>query len=273
MQYRHYNLPVDFPCMLVSSTNGASENHFHNCIELGFCKHNNSTITVNGINYVFHKGDYCFIPENTAHCLQLSSNSKNSWEHIFFDPFLLFKNFLPDSKLDALLSELTGCFKMISENTDSELHFLMTRIFSELNKKEPYYQDSLKGLFISLLMLIARDKPASDLLKSDFDWLYSATRHIRRNYYNKLTIAEIADTCCGLSESHFRKKFTQIMQISPLDYINQLRIRIACQLIYNNEKPISEIASEVGFTTISSFNRNFLSLMGCSPSEWRKQFT
>lgn len=272
MQYRYYNLPIDFPCTLTSA-NYVSENHFHNCIELGLCKHDNSTVTVDGIDLVFNSGDYYFIPENTVHCLQPSSTSKNSWEHIFFDPFLLFKNLLPETRLDTLLSELTGYFRMISENADGGLHFLMTRIFSELNKKEPYYQDSLKGLFISLLLLIARDNNNSALAQSDFDWLYSAIRHIRRNYCNKLTIAEIADTCCGLSESHFRKKFTQIMHISPLDYINQLRIRIACQLIYNNEKPISEIAAEVGFITISSFNRNFLSLMGCSPSEWRKQFT
>ena len=63
------------------------------------------------------------------------------------------------------------------------------------------------------------------------------------------------------------------MRIRPLDYINHLRIRIACQAIYKNEKPINEIASDVGFTTLSSFNRNFQALLHRSPSEWRKQHT
>ena len=61
------------------------------------------------------------------------------------------------------------------------------------------------------------------------------------------------------------------MHISPLDYLNHLRIRIACQAVYQNHTPINEIAQDVGFSTLSSFNRNFHALLGCSPSEWRKK--
>ena len=308
--YRHYNLPIVFPCIVffgdqwLISDKPVSTMHFHNCIELGYCKKGNGILSVENSDFAFNTGDYSFIPENVAHKSQSVQGTDSNWEYVFFDPYLMFKNILPENILNNLLLRLTDCFGIISKSNDPELHFIANCIFSELHNKMTYYKESVKGLFMTLLMHITRiedtaksdnyfeitpscdnheitdfthashiipNKNTNNLFKSDFQWLYSAISYIRKNYQNKLVIAEIAEKCCGLSESHFRKKFNETMHISPLDYINHLRIRIACQLIYNNDKAISEIASEVGFTTLSSFNRNFQALLGCSPSEWRKQ--
>lgn len=286
ISYMHYNLPIDFPCTAIlqdgeiSRHNVINDNtsqigHFHNCIELGFCKNCDGSLILENDAFPLYAGDYCFIPENIAHHLVLKAPSledtKNSWETIVFDPYLLFNNSLPEAELDELLMNLADCSCIISADTDRELHMILECIFSEMYKKEPYYQDSLKGLLLSLLMLIKRNKKGNYSCKSDYQWLYSALNHIRKNYHQKLNIAEIANKCCSLSESHFRKRFGEIMHISPLDYINQYRIRIACQLIYQNDKPLNKIAGDVGFSTLSSFNRNFHKLLGCSPREWRKQ--
>ena len=279
ISYRHYNLPISFPCIAflganwILDDNADRTKHFHNCIELGYCKSGNGTLSIENTDFPFETGDFSFIPENAAHRAQALQGTESSWDYVFFDPYLLFKNHLPEEILNGILSDLSNCFGIIYKGEDNELHFLMSCIFSEVHKKEPYYQDSLRGLFFSLLTLVTRNKLHSDLPKSDFQWLYSAISYIRRNYQRKLTIAEISEICCNLSESHFRKRFNEIMHISPLDYINHLRIRIACQLIYNNDIPINKIASEVGFSTLSSFNRNFHGLFHTSPSLWRKQYT
>lgn len=275
--YKHYDLPIDFPCIAFLKEKKEAPDkvmqtkHFHNFIEVLFCQTGSGTLSVENDNFSFHAGNFCFIPENVAHKIQPLQDAENLWEYLFFDPFLLFKNSMPESDLNELLKDLPHCFGVISKEQDKELHFLLECIFSELHKKEPFYQDSLKGLFLSLLMLVKRNKDINTFSHSDFQWLYSAIDYIRNNYQEKLSIPEIAEEYCGLSESHFRKKFVETMHISPLDYINQFRIRIACQEIYHNEKSLNKIASDVGFSTLSSFNRNFHALLGCSPREWRKK--
>ena len=279
ISYAHYDLPIDFPCTSVLQGDGICKDdmiiektshigYFHNCIRLSFCKNCEGSLILENKTFPFHAGDYCFIPENVAHNLALKTSALDT---ILFDPFLLFKDILPEAELDALLINLTDGSCVISADTDPELYTILECIFFEIHKKEHYYQDSLKGLFLSLLMLVKRNKISNTFLKSDYEWLYSALNYIRKNYHQKLNIAELAEKCCNLSESHFRKKFSEIMHISPLDYINQYRIRIACQMIYQNDKPLNKIAGDVGFPTLSSFNRNFLALLGCSPREWRKQ--
>lgn len=273
--YRHYNLPIVHPYIAFFGNNWTISNnahtspHFHNCMELGYCKTGNGTLFVEDNSFSFQAEDYILIPENTAHKSQ-SASEESCWEYIYFDPYLVLQELLPPEALNSILPDLLTHFGVIRADTNPELHFLMEQIFEELHKKEAYYQDSLKGIFLSFIMLVTRNQDLKHSVNSDFQWLYSTIGYIRKNYQRKLSIAEIAQTCCNMSESHFRKQFRETMHISPLDYVNHLRIRIACQAIYKNEKSINEIARDAGFTTLSSFNRNFHALLGCSPSEWRK---
>lgn len=54
------------------------------------------------------------------------------------------------------------------------------------------------------------------------------------------------------------------------DYINQLRVEEASQrLVIEHERPIQNIALDVGYRTMSSFNRAFKDIQACTPSEFR----
>ena len=74
-----------------------------------------------------------------------------------------------------------------------------------------------------------------------------------------------------LSETHFRRVFTEYMHMGPLEYINTVRIRTACEHLKKTEEPVADIAHKCGFTTNSTFNRNFKQMMGVTPVEWRKR--
>ena len=76
---------------------------------------------------------------------------------------------------------------------------------------------------------------------------------------------------CHISETHFRRLFTSYMKVSPLEYINTVRIQTACDLLQKTDAPVADIAHKCGFTTNSTFNRNFKQLMGVTPIEWRKR--
>ena len=61
------------------------------------------------------------------------------------------------------------------------------------------------------------------------------------------------------------------MQMGPLEYINKVRIQAACEILKKTDESISDIAYKCGFTTNSTFNRNFRQFTGMSPVEWRKR--
>ena len=74
-----------------------------------------------------------------------------------------------------------------------------------------------------------------------------------------------------MSETHFRRTFSAYMKMSPLEYINLVRIQTACEYLKKTDVPVSDIAYKCGFTTMSTFNRNFKQIMGIAPYEWRKR--
>jgi AraC-like DNA-binding protein len=60
------------------------------------------------------------------------------------------------------------------------------------------------------------------------------------------------------------------MGTAPLDFLSSTRIEEACKQLKSSDDSILSISEQVGFHSISSFNRCFSKLMGSSPKEWRK---
>jgi transcriptional regulator GlxA family with amidase domain len=95
-----------------------------------------------------------------------------------------------------------------------------------------------------------------------------ALNYIKRNYMNQFSVESLADLC-GLSPTHFRRVFNNAMGVSPLEYLNTIRITKACHLLRSTEDSILNISESVGFHSISSFNRYFDRLVSMSPREYR----
>ena len=72
-----------------------------------------------------------------------------------------------------------------------------------------------------------------------------------------------------MSPASFRRKFKEAMGITPLDYIHAVRIERACGMLRTGNLSILEISLAVGFESISSFNRQFMTIMGVSPNQYR----
>ena len=94
--------------------------------------------------------------------------------------------------------------------------------------------------------------------------------YIADHYRENIKVSQLSANC-HLSESHFRRLFSKCMHMSPVEYMNLVRIRTACEYLKKTDRAVADIATECGFTTDSTFNRNFRSLMGISPAEWRKK--
>ena len=156
-----------------------------------------------------------------------------------------------------------------------ELSKLVQMILDEMREKNDLYRESVRGMALTLLIMIARLNsemimPEGIRHKNGFDQVRPALEYIRENYALPMKIAEIA-AVCHMSESHFRRLFEENISMTPVEYLNQLRVKKACDLIKKTGYSMEEIAVKVGFTTTSTFNRNFKRITGTSPYQWKKQ--
>ncbi|HIW73029.1 MAG TPA: AraC family transcriptional regulator [Firmicutes bacterium] len=99
--------------------------------------------------------------------------------------------------------------------------------------------------------------------------LAPAVRFIYRHYDQKLTLADLAREA-SMSVPNFSSVFRRTYGLSPMEYLNRLRLQNATDLLQNTDKKIIDIAEECGFFSISNFIKAFNHSMGMSPSRYRK---
>ena len=95
-------------------------------------------------------------------------------------------------------------------------------------------------------------------------------RYIHENLSEEYDIEKLADIE-NLSKSRYRALFTEITGTSPINYIIDLRINTASDLLTNSTFTVSEIAKYVGYEDSYYFSRLFKSRMGISPVAYRKE--
>jgi AraC family transcriptional regulator len=84
----------------------------------------------------------------------------------------------------------------------------------------------------------------------------------------RVELDAIAAAAC-LSKFHFLRLFKSIHHVSPYQYLQELRIQKAEQLLKRSNVSIVDIAQQLGFENSNSFSRLFLQHKGVYPSQYR----
>ncbi|WP_073174338.1 helix-turn-helix domain-containing protein [Chryseobacterium vrystaatense] len=98
--------------------------------------------------------------------------------------------------------------------------------------------------------------------------LKKITAYIKDNLQEALTLAHIADQF-GLSIRSTTRLFNEKLQISFVQYVKMLRVIHAMQLLKDSDMSISEIAYEVGYSSIAAFSNTFQQLTNLRPTEFK----
>lgn len=107
--------------------------------------------------------------------------------------------------------------------------------------------------------------------KRHLDWLNQAVDYILQHYARELPLDEVAQQM-GMSATQFSKHFKRVAGHCFVDFVNQLRVNKASELLAQSQLPITEICFDVGYNSIANFNRRFLDIKGMTPSEYRRTY-
>jgi AraC-like DNA-binding protein/ligand-binding sensor protein len=97
-----------------------------------------------------------------------------------------------------------------------------------------------------------------------------AKQFIHENQAEDLSLGQVAKAV-NTSIFYFCKMFRKSTGLNFTDYMSRIRVEKAKNLLLNRNLRVSEIAYEVGFQSLTHFNRVFKKIMGQSPTDYRGQ--
>ena len=284
LQYRYYEVPPDSQVLaLLGSTwireydNSVEFLHFHNCLEIGYCHSGGGTMTFGEDVFPYKEEMFTVIPAKYPHNTNSIVGQKCRWEFLFINLDGFLNKFFPDNSFirKQLSNRINRQAHLFSHDEHPQIANLILSIMDEHRLKEDLFRENTSVLMQSLLIYIARlcsDDSVDIDIGRDVGPIAAAINYAEQNFSEKITVSMLADTC-HMSESHFRRLFVQFMGISPLAYVNRMRIEAACRLLHTTNDSIGNIAVKCGFITITALNRNFKDVVGMTPTQWRMDIT
>ncbi|MEK5038082.1 AraC family transcriptional regulator [Sporosarcina sp. FSL K6-3457] len=217
-------------------------------------------IVINGDTYRLGVGDAFFVKIPSNHRYYLPADS-TEWEFVH---------------LTLMGEEAIRCYESI---TDEVGHILkldiystsITRIFELIHKVSTHqindaYEAS--ALSYSFLMELQRFLHTSKSDKELPESITKATLFIDNNYAEPITLDDIVQAS-GLSKYHFTRLFHEKIQLTPIQYLTNSRIKRSIELLKDNELTIEDIALRVGFSNGNYFTKVFRSYLGVPPGKYR----
>lgn len=284
MEFRYYQMPAGSPILALLGQKWVQhygENidylHFHNYLEIGFCYEGQGRMLLGEEEVRFSGREFSVIPPNYPHTTDSDLGTISRWEYLFIDVEGFLRSFLDTPvKADKVIQRIYSKALFLEENQSPSISAKILKIMNIMRDGEEFYLEEAKGILASLLVEIARlnrrsEEERVEEEKGKFTNMITRVQDfVSYHYMEDIKVEDLAKSC-HISETHFRRVFTSYMKMSPLEYINTVRINTACELLETTDAPVADVAHKCGFTTNSTFNRNFKQLMGVTPLEWRKR--
>lgn len=136
-------------------------------------------------------------------------------------------------------------------------------------KRELGFQMKCKSELYNILYQLRREMCLGYAASGKQKKLSPAISYIHENYTTELLSVEKLAGMCKITPEYFRQLFHQLYGVSPVKYINQLKISRAGELLSSGMYSVFEAAEMSGFSDASHFSREFKKSTSMTPSEFR----
>lgn len=254
--------------------------HYHNYLEIGYCYRGKGNMVLGEKEYRFSGNEFTVIPSNYLHTTISDPGTISRWEYLFVDLEGLMKKMCTGNYIrgEQIIQLVNGQALFVKNGVCPELVNVLRAIFDVMRTAEEFCEEEAEGLLFAFLINVARrsiirsDRKEGRMLegKKQNQLVSRAIDYVSDHFAEPIRVKDIA-RYVHISETHLRRVFTNCMKMSPLDYVNLVRIQMACEYLNKTDESVAVIAAKCGFTTNSTFNRNFRQIMGVTPVQWRKR--
>ncbi len=254
--------------------------HWHNEFEFGHIIGGRIRYKTNHHEFILREGDGIFVNSGTLHYLQSLEPIENvALRTQFFDQSFLagYPGGIYDMKYIVPVQE-TKSLDAVPLYQDQKCHAILLEKLGQCEeiclKKEPFFELRIRSIF-------------SELWETVYSWAQEQKKHentydpaederikrmltlIQEHYGEKITVENLACTA-HISERECYRIFRNILGSTPGNFIEQIRLQKAQELLRYTNKSILEIALETGFGTSSYFCKLFKACHHITPNQYRK---
>jgi len=260
---------------------GKSTWHYHNHFEISFITEGTGKRIVADSIEEFQPGDLVFLGGNLPHVWIADKEQKvfsdRSLEMVFlqFSSNIFFPQLLalPEFKQVKKALEMSERGIQIVGKTLNEVSEIMLQL--------PY----LKGFdrmnyFFRLLDIIGSSDSNINLASEEYmrKQFKPANRRIAlihdylmNHYREEIDLMQLAELI-HMAEGSLCRFFKMNVGSSVFEYLNQIKVELACKLLMDPDRGIVDVCLDSGFNNLSHFNKQFRKNTGTTPSEYRKRF-
>lgn len=282
---------IYFPCaayIVENKKDGLlAKYHWHSELEIIYFKKGKFILEIDMDKYVIEDECFCFINSEELHlvrgdypCIEnalvfnlkmLSFNMFDLTESELITPLLTKKLKIPrfiyknDTVFNDIYKEYEKIINIHREN-------VVERIYT--NYKEnviPQIQVKI-GLLNILATLYENNLLVSDsenINNYKIEYIKKIILYIKNNYKKKIFIKDLAKEI-NMNEQYFCRFFKSVIGKSPLQYINEYRIKKSEELLKETDMSIMDVCLESGFNNMGNFINTFKKQTGLTPMKYRK---
>ncbi len=257
--------------------------HFHEEYELVLIDKSSGTQLIGDKVKLFQDGDLFLIGPNIPHMFKnfeeyYYKNTEKDATSVFihFTEDFLGENFihLPEmSGVQKLLKRAAFALEILGETKAQVIELL----------KEMEHQSPSRRMLslLNILINLSESSETEALLSTRFNLntldhkdtlrINHVLDFIIKNYQNKIYISEAANLI-NMSDAAFSRYFKKHTQVTFSQYLIEIRISQACQLLIQGDENITQIGFLCGFDNLSNFYRHFKKVTGKIPKDYQKKF-
>lgn len=259
----------------------ATDFHFHDECQLVYIQSGSGTRIIGDSIEKFEAGDLTFVGPLVPHAWYSKPkpdgiNNPDVSVALYVNPVKVVEFLKPFIDTQSLKSFFQQSTRGISI-TGAKKEAIVSHLQKMIHKKNV----SLLASFIQVLDLILEPEELIWLNSASVLPAYSKDSQgrvaqlmdfIQQNFRTEITL-EKAASVAGLQLHSFCRFFKLLTHRTFSDFVNEVRIGFACQLLQHSDIPITQVAFESGYSNISYFNRSFKKIHRMTPKDFRKNTT
>ncbi len=260
------NLPICDASKVIGR--GSSVLHGHQYFIMTLILRGSGIQAINGKEILFQPGDLFLLSPADFHSNTLPEGDSFDYYRLCF----LYE------VMDARLSSLFPPDKLplhlhLSGDCAAQIETIFQRLIAECEAQEDKVGRNiyLQALTEQLLILILRQLPSSHTPVASAP-VNRALGYVHAHFHEPISVSDAA-AFVGYTPNHFNFCFRSQIGIPFGEYLRNMRLTYGENLLKASKMPVTEVAFESGFNSLSHFSRSFREKHGCSPVEYRQRHT
>jgi len=252
--------------------------HWHEEIQFVLVKNGQVKFTVEREEFILKQGEGIFINTGRLHSARSHEGDDGIFMCVDIHPEFI------DSKEGRVYAKYVE--HVLSSKGISAIELKREHVWQEkmldcitslgefYNNHQPFYEIHIKKIVLELWLLLIEHiesdaQSINEVTAVENQRVKAILEYIEQNYMEKITLYQMAQVA-NVSRSECCRAFKRVVDSTPVEYLNRVRISKSMYYLKNGEMMVTEIAHEVGFASVSYFISIFKKITGFTPAQFKR---